>query len=72
MNKECIAWQQAKIDHPGVLSSNCPLQAVCNGETCINPIDPLTRARRFNEVHERVRHYSDVSDHLARSEANHK
>jgi hypothetical protein len=69
--KERIAWEQAKIDHPGVLSGNCPQQAVCNGETCLNPIDPLTGVRRFNEVKERVRHYSDVPDHLARSIANH-
>jgi hypothetical protein len=71
MKEQCTSWEQAKVDHPGALQGECPLRPYCNGEVCMNPIDPLTRARRFDEVQERQRHYSDVPAHKARSQANH-
>ena len=70
MKEICTTWEEAKTQI-STLSEKCPLQGVCT-EGCLMVVTPIERNRRLEKVHERVRHYSDVPDHLARSKANHK
>lgn len=69
MKEQCTIWEEAK--EKGGLSPECPLHAVCNGEGCLMSVNPIEKNRRKELVYERSRHYSDVPDHKARSEANH-